>query len=190
MITKENTTYLKTREDLRSWLFENGTTQSFLNVPISVKIKQNTILYLDLVEECLCFGWIDGVKKRVNEDTLVQRITPRKKNSNWTELNKERVRRLEKLGLMTEMGRVVLPDMKKDNFVVHNSILERLQKDELTYQNFLAMPELYRRIRIDTIQGYDGTKDKELFNKRLERFIENTRNNKMYGDWNDNGRLG
>ena len=188
MITKENTTYLKTREELRSWLLENAATQSFLNVPISVKSKENTIVYIDIVEECLCFGWIDGVKKKIDEETLVQRITPRKKNSNWTELNKERVRRLEKLGLMTDMGRSVLPDMEK-KFVVHSSILERLQKDELAYQNFLAMPELYRRIRVDTIQGYDGTKDKELFRKRLEKFIENTRNNKMYGDWNDKGRL-
>ena len=163
MITKENTTYLSTRQQLREWLTENSRTQPFLNVPISIKPKPETILYLDLVEECLCFGWIDGIKKKIDEDTLVQRITPRKKRSNWTELNKERVRRMEKLGLMTEHGRAVLPDMSEKSFVINKEILEALQQEEQTYKNFLSMPTLYQRIRIDTIQGYDGTKSKELF---------------------------
>lgn len=51
----------------------------------------------------------------------------------------------------------------------------------------MNFPELYRRIRIDTIQQV--RKQPDLFEKRLEKLIENTRNNKMYGSWNDDGRL-
>ena len=51
----------------------------------------------------------------------------------------------------------------------------------------MKFPELYRRIRIDTI--HQVKKEPELFIKRLEKFIENTKQGKMYGAWNDNGRL-
>ncbi|MNP82243.1 hypothetical protein D3C76_1808220 [compost metagenome] len=51
----------------------------------------------------------------------------------------------------------------------------------------MNFPELYRRIRIDTIQQVKN--QQELFMKRLDKFIENTKQDKMYGSWNDNGRL-
>ena len=133
------------------------------------------------------FGWIDGIKKKISETESAQRISPRRKKSNWTELNKERVRRLEKLGLMTEAGLKVLPDMCPESFIIDQVIETRLKEDDQVYQNFLSFPELYRRIRIDNIQSYKN--DQELFNRRLTKFIENTRANKLYGQWNDNGRL-
>lgn len=74
------------------------------------------------------------------------------KNSNWTELNKERYRRLEELGLMTESGRAVLPDMSENDFVINQDILALLQSDNILWQNFLSFPPLYQRVRIDTIQ--------------------------------------
>ena len=51
--------------------------------------------YLDAVEEALCFGWIDSTQKRIG-DRMMQRFSPRRKGSPWSELNKERVRRLER----------------------------------------------------------------------------------------------
>lgn len=97
------------------------------------------------------------------------------------------MRRLEKLGKMTDAGRAILPDMRLESFVIDPRIEERLKEDDTVYQNFMNFPELYRRIRIDTIQSYQH--DTELFNKRIDKLIENTRNNKMYGQWNDKGRL-
>jgi len=55
------------------------------------------------VEEALCFGWIDNTLSLI-EGARMQRFSPGRKNSLWTELNKERVRRLERLGLMTDSG--------------------------------------------------------------------------------------
>ncbi|GAB6459449.1 YdeI/OmpD-associated family protein [Bacillus luti] len=152
-----------------------------------MKEQSEVIQYLDAVEEALCFGWIDGIKKKISNTELAQRLSPRKKKSNWTELNKERVRRLYKLGLMKEEGLRVLPDMRPESFTIDVNIETRLKEDNQLYENFTNFPDLYRRIRIDTIQSYRN--EPNIFNKRLDKFIENTRENKMYGQWNDNGRL-
>lgn len=183
----KNIIKVKTRQGLRDWLEENSNTESFCWVIVSMTEQPEVISYLDAVEEALCFGWIDGIKKKISDTELAQRLSPRKNKSNWTELNKERVRRLDKLGLMKEEGLRILPDMQPESFTIDPVIETRLKKEDQLYQNFMHFPELYRRIRIDTIQSY--RKEPDLFNKRLDKFIENTRENKMYGQWNDNGRL-
>lgn len=183
----ENLIRVKTRQELRDWLEEHSSTERFCWVIVSMAEQPGVIRYLDAVEEALCFGWIDGTKKKISETEVAQRLSPRRKKSNWTELNKERVRRLEHLGLMKEEGRRILPDMRPESFTIDKEIESRLKEDDQVYQNFLSFPELYRRIRIDTIQSYQNEPD--LFNKRLDKFIENTRENKMYGQWNDYGRL-
>jgi uncharacterized protein YdeI (YjbR/CyaY-like superfamily) len=180
----------KTPHELRDWFLQNGTTEKSCWVLVSMKPQTDTILYLDAVEQALCFGWIDGIHKKANETQIAQRFTPRKKKGNWTELNKERVRRLDSLGLMTEQGRKCLPDMTEKSFVIHPLILQALKQEPKTYENFLAFPPLYQRVRVDTIQSELAAYNRpELFKKRLEKFIENTRQNKMYGKWNDDGRL-
>jgi hypothetical protein len=178
---------VRTREELREWLRENGKTKTCCWVIVSVKPTPGTLLYLDAVEECLCVGWIDGVKKKVSETQTAQRLSPRSKKSNWTELNKERVRRLERLGLMREEGRKALPDMDPDSFVIDGQILQRLQ-EEGAYDNFMSLPALYRRVRVDNIQSVKKQQP-ELFESRLAKLIANTKENKLYGEWHDRGRL-
>lgn len=176
-----------TREALRAWLQQHCRTETCCWVLVSMKPTPDTILYLDAVEEALCYGWIDGTKKKISETALAQRLSPRSKNSSWTELNKERVRRLEKLGLMTDAGRDVLPDMRPEAFTIDEDIQRRLKEDMQVYTNFMAFPDLYKRVRIDTIQSYKH--QPELFERRLDKFITNTRDNRMYGQWHDDGRL-
>lgn len=183
----ENLLPAKSREELRVWLEQNSTVERSCWVIVSMSPNPETVLYLDAVEEALCFGWIDSVKKKISDTQMAQRLSPRSKKSSWTELNKERVRRLEKLGLMTDEGRKVLPDMSIDSFRIDKVIEQRLKEDSLTYENCMAFPSLYRRIRIDTIQSVKN--QPELFASRLDKFISNTRENKMYGQWNDDGRL-
>ncbi|MCT4782671.1 MULTISPECIES: YdeI/OmpD-associated family protein [Exiguobacterium] len=183
----ENLLRFEGRQDFRKWLEENATEQSFCWVILSRKREGKGLLYLDAVEEALCFGWIDGITKKTTEGELAQRFSPRRKNSNWTELNKERVRRLQRLGLITENGERVLPDMRNESFRIDEEIIMRLQGDRELYQNFSNFPELYRRIRIDTIQSV--RQDRDLYTKRLNKFIEKTKANEMYGQWNDGGRL-
>ena len=66
----ENLITVKSREDLRVWLQENCKNEQSCWVLVSMIPNPETLLYLDVVEECLCFGWIDGVKKKVSETEL------------------------------------------------------------------------------------------------------------------------
>lgn len=177
------------RTELRAWLTENHNTQNECWVVVKRGKPQNdnTFWYIDAVEEALCFGWIDSTTKTLENGVTAQRLTPRKKSSVWSELNKERCRRLEKLGLMTKAGRAVLPDMSANGFVIDKDILTALQSDKTVWQNFNKFPPLYQRVRIDTIQI--KKKQPDLFKSRLYKFIENTKYGIMYGEWNDNGRL-
>ncbi|GAB2318036.1 hypothetical protein IRB23SM22_02940 [Alkalibacterium sp. s-m-22] len=88
---------------------------------------------------------------------------------------------------MKEEGLNSLPDMRLESFAIDKGIDLLLKADDQTYQNFINFPELYRRIRLDTIQTYKN--QPELYIKRLNKFLEQTKENKMYGQWNDNGRL-
>ena len=176
-----------TRRPLRTWLEENHRSSSCCWVPVTRKPSPDAILYLDAVEEALCFGWIDSTRKKTASGILAQRLTPRSRRSKWSELNKERVRRLDRLGLMTPHGRKCLPEMDPEMFRMDPDILEALQRDPQAYANFLAFPRLYRHVRLDTIQIKKN--QPELFKSRLEKFMKNTRENRMYGEWHDGGRL-
>jgi len=176
---------IETREEWRAWLAKNGTTEKFCWLPVTRGMwganGTKGIPYLDAVEEALCFGWIDSTSKQGH-----QRFSPRNKKGNWTELNKARVERLERLGLMTDEGRNVVP---AEPFIIHPDIDKALKQDPEVYKHFLSFPEIYRRVRIDNIQVWLKRKEPELYQKRLEKFIENTKTGKMFGDWHDGGRL-
>ncbi|WP_317404459.1 YdeI/OmpD-associated family protein [Megamonas funiformis] len=179
----------KNREELRLWIENNYEIQKECWVIVKRGKPQNddTFWYIDAVEEALCFGWIDSTVKKLDTGITIQRLSPRKKGSIWSELNKERCRRMEKLGKMTQAGKKVLPDMSEKGFNIDIDILEALKKDEIVWANFHKFPSLYQRVRIDTIQI--KKKNPQLFQKRLEKLIENTKKGIMYGEWNDNGRL-
>lgn len=179
----------KNRNELRLWLAENYNKEKECWVIVKRGRPQNdnTFWYVDAVEEAMCFGWIDSTTKRLDNGITAQRLAPRKKNSLWSELNKERCRRMEKLGRMTDAGRAVMPDMSPSGFVIDNGILCALQADITVWNNFLSFPPLYQRVRIDTIQI--KKKQPELYQSRLQKFINNTRQGIIYGEWNDNGRL-
>lgn len=181
----------KNREELRQWLEKNHATESECWVVVKRGRPKDdvTFWYVDAVEEALCFGWIDSTTKKCSDDCTVQRLAPRQKRSAWSELNKERCRRMERMGRMTDAGRAVLPDMSEAGFVVDAEILAALKADPVVWANFQRFPSLYQRVRIDTIQVNRRMRRPELFKKRLDKLIENTRKGIMYGEWNDNGRL-
>ncbi len=143
--------------------------------------------YLDAVEEVLCFGWIDTTHKNI-DGVDMQRFTPRTAKSLWSELNKERCRRLEKLGLMTAAGRAVLPDMSENGFMIDPEIQSAFGENPIAWKNFQNFPALYQRVRIDSIQR-DKKKDRTVFEKRLKKLVQQSEAGKMFGDWNDYGRL-
>jgi len=103
---------LKERQQLRNWLQENHTSskECWVIMSRSKNPPAGVLPYLDVVEEALCFGWIDSTLKRLPDGRLAQRLSPRRKKSHWTELNKQRCRELESRGLMTPAGRDALDD--------------------------------------------------------------------------------
>ena len=188
-IEVNNLLSVSNRDEFRKWLTEHHTIEKECWVIVKRGDPKNddTFWYIDAVEEAMCFGWIDSTTKTLENGITAQKFAPRKANSLWSELNKERCRRMEKLGKMTDAGRAVLPDMSENSFVIDETILKALQADKTVWNNFISFPPLYRRVRIDTIQI--KRKQPELFNARLQKFIENTRQGIMFGKWNDNGRL-
>lgn len=181
-------TSIKTRKQLRAWFKKNAQNATQLWLPVKIgKPDNKTLFYIDTIEEALCFGWIDSINKRHEKYGHIHRLTPRKKNSHWTELNKERCRRLIKLKLMTEQGRKVLPDLN-EKFQISPTIEKLLKSDKLLAKNFFSFPKLYQKIRIDSIQRYEFSHP-DIFKTALNNFIKKTKSNKMYGMWNDYNRL-
>ena len=99
------------RAQLREWFIANHATVKECWVTcFRTKIpRTDCIPYLEVVEEALCFGWIDSTQKRLPDGRMAQRLTPRRKGSHWTELNLQRCADLEQRGLMTAAGREAMP---------------------------------------------------------------------------------
>jgi uncharacterized protein YdeI (YjbR/CyaY-like superfamily) len=178
----------ETKEEFYDWLKENHDKEDecFLECKKG-KIKQNkdVLYYIDAVYMALCFGWIDSTQRVINGKRY-QRFSPRKKNSHWSELNKARCKWLINNKLMTQSGLDVLPDLDEE-LEIDKDILKSLKNNKETWENFNNFPELYRRVRIGNIQR--EKKKSEAYNKALKHFLEKTKENEMYGDWDDNGRL-
>ena len=98
------------RSQLRNWLLENHSIQKdcWVIMSRSKTPPVGVLPYLDVVEEALCFGWIDSTLKKLPDGRLAQRLSPRRKKSHWTQLNIQRCHDLEQRGLMMPSGRVAL----------------------------------------------------------------------------------
>ncbi len=186
-MTPQNILGINNRSEFRKWLCLNHASEKECWVETKRgKTPPNDVLwYLDAVEEALCFGWIDSTVKKIGGVTF-QRFSPRTKSSQWTELNKERCRRLERLGLMTDSGRAVCPDLDAE-FVIIPEVIARFNENLVAWDNFRSFPELYQRVRIDNIQRVVGAP--ELFLSRIAKLIDASERKAMIGDWHDHGRL-
>lgn len=176
--------YPRKRPEWRSWLEKNGSSATEIWVRRFRKATGvRCIAYDDLVEECLCFGWIDGVIKKCDDESNVQRITPRKQKSFLSELNRQRVWKLEAEELMTDAGRAPIADQigsPNDSWEVPDWIEHRLREDESVWEVFSNFPALYQRLKIGWITEA-GQLRREEMEKRLAYLIKNTRAGKMYG---------
>lgn len=173
----------KTRRAWRRWLEVNHAkaTEVWLlwrrDVP-------GTITYLDAVEEALCFGWIDGLAKKYG-DATAQRFTPRRPKGNWTELNKDRMRRLIAAGKMTPAGLAVAPDLSDVSVRVAPDVRQKLEKLG-AWAFFSKCPPAYQRIRLGYVEEVRKRDPKE-FEKRLSNFLEKTAKGQLFGNWDDSG---
>lgn len=109
-----------------------------------------------MVEEALCFGWIDSIIKKLDNKSYARKITPRKSNSRWSELNKKRFKQLIKQGLMTESGLARVVEAKESGlweksdrpnipFEVPNELKTALAKNKKAQTFFDQLAPTYRK---------------------------------------------
>lgn len=105
----------RSRPQLRTWLEENHeAAATFWLVTYKKHVAERYLAYNDIVEELLCFGWVDTRTQRLDDDRTMLLVAPRKKGSTWSASNKKRVARLAKAGLMLPTGRQKVDLAKKD----------------------------------------------------------------------------
>jgi uncharacterized protein YdeI (YjbR/CyaY-like superfamily) len=98
-------THFKTQKDFRRWLEENHAKADELQVGFYKKATGlESITYQEALDEALCFGWIDGVRRRVDDKSYTIRFTPRRARSHWSAINIRRIGELTKLGRVHAHG--------------------------------------------------------------------------------------
>ncbi len=104
-----------TRAEWRAWLAANHTQREPIWLVTHKKSSPKpSLAYGDLVEECLCFGWIDSVINTVDEHRKMVYVSPRKAGSTWSASNKKRVAKLEQQALIEQAGRAAIERAKAD----------------------------------------------------------------------------
>jgi len=147
------------------------------------------ISYDDAVGEALCFGWIDSIIKRIDEDRFARKFTPRKTNSKWSELNKNRAERMTREGRMTELGLVRINEAKKNGewfakvlpkneIEVPRFVSEALAANQKASRNFDNLAKSYKQQYIGWVMSAEKEDTKK---KRLAEVVEHLEINKKLG---------
>ena len=174
------TLYVTDRKDWRKWLEKNFDKEKdiWLIYPKKSSGKPR-IVYNDAVEEALCFGWIDSIIKSLDEESSIQRFTPRNPKTAYSQQNKERIKWLLENDLLHPSQIEKAKEIAAEKFVFPKDIIDTLKKDKAVWKNYNAFSDTYKRIRIAYI---DGARElPEEFKKRLKNFINKTRENKQIG---------
>ncbi len=174
----KNVVYFSKRGEWRAWLDEHfkESEEVWLLYPKKVTGKAR-ITYNDAVEEALCFGWIDSIIKTYDEDHTMQRFTPRKPNSKYSQANKERLMWLLDHEMIHHTLKNQVKTVLSEKFQFPADILKEIKKDKVAWTYFQSMPDPYKRIRIAYI---DSARNRpEEFQKRLKNFVNKTSENKL-----------
>ncbi len=174
----DNVVYFKTRADWRQWLEDNFDKKDEVWFVFPKKTSNITsITYNDAVEEALCFGWIDSTVKSLDKENKIQRFTPRKAKSSYSQPNIERLRWLLENNLIQPSLIKEVKTIISKEFVFPFDIINAIKSDNIAWKNYKPLQEGYKRIRIAYIES--ARKRPEEFKKRLNNFIAKTKENKL-----------
>ena len=174
------TLYVSDRNKWRSWLKKNFQKEK--EIWLIYPKKESgipRIVYNDAVEEALCFGWIDSTIKKFDKNNSMQRFSPRRIKSSYSQQNKERIKYLLKNKLVHESVIDKVIQIPKEKFIFPSDIINIIKKDNVVWKNYNKFSSTYKRIRIAYIDI--SREDPEEFKKRLNNFIKKTKANKKYG---------
>jgi uncharacterized protein YdeI (YjbR/CyaY-like superfamily) len=182
--------HVTNRDDWRAWLSQNYDTEKEVWL---IHYKRHTgkprIPYDDAVEEALCFGWIDSLVKKIDDEKFAQKFTPRKRKSKWSEANKKRVRKMIKEGKMKKAGLAKIREAKNNGEWFKTAPVEKklevpayirkaFATNEKAQDNFNNLANGYKRQLVGWITS---AKKEETRKRRLTEAVQLLEQNKKLG---------
>jgi uncharacterized protein YdeI (YjbR/CyaY-like superfamily) len=180
--------YFPDTKTLRKWFEEHHLRATELVVGYyKTATKKETITWSESVDEALCFGWIDGVRRSIDGERYTIRFTPRKPGSNWSAVNIEKMENLIRSGKMKEAGleaysrrkdsksRIYSYETNKE-FRLPKEMADEFMKDAAAWQYFQSQSPSYRKV---TIRWVLSAKQEPTQHKRLTELIASS----AAGDW-------
>ena len=183
MPTPENVVFFETPTLLRAWFEANHEVAGELWVGYHSKQSgKASVTWAEVVDQALCFGWIDSVRYKVGVDSFAQRITPRRKRSTWSAVNIRKFGELEKLGLVHPKGKAAFAqrdDARSRIYAYENkSALDApleadLRRHKAAWRFFESQAPWYRRTAIHWVMSAKQAQTRE---RRLRVLIEHSKN--------------
>jgi len=140
-----------------------------------------SLTWSEAVDQALCFGWIDGRVNRIDDESHMQRFTPRRPGSNWSKINVEKVAKLTEAGLMRPAGLAAFEKRTDSKTGVYSferqdaelppEFEERLRANRAAAEYFDSRPPWYRRTAVHLVMS---AKREDTRERRLERLIEDS----------------
>ncbi len=179
--------YVTDRKQWRAWLEENhATAKGVWLVYYKVHTGKPSVSYSDSVEEALCFGWIDGIIKKLDDERFCRKFMPRKTKSRWSETNKKRAEKIIRQRKMTEAGMVRIKDAKRSGewstirarnkeLTIPAFFLEALAKNKKSLEYFNNLAPSYKR---NFVGWVSSAKQEKTRTKRLAEALSYLEQNK------------
>ncbi len=170
----------KNRDEWREWLKENHSRANGIWVVYHKKhTGKPSVYYNEAVEEALCYGWIDSIVKRIDDERYMQKYTPRNPKSSWSTSNKKRVEKMILEGKMTEAGMRLVNIAKQNgkwdeaikshlNYVLSEDLLEILKKDKAAFATYEKLPPSHKNKYASCIMS---AKKEETKIRRIKKMI-------------------
>jgi uncharacterized protein YdeI (YjbR/CyaY-like superfamily) len=189
-----NTLSVETAGEWRAWLEQHHQLEPEVWLIFwKAHTGQPCISYADALDEALCYGWIDSLIQKIDEDRYARKFTPRTNTANWSEVNQRKVARLIRAGRMTpagmeKLGSLTLADLealearpkapRPAEVEVPEAIQAGLQASPLAWQNFCGLTPSQRRLYIGWISS---AKRPETCNRRIQEAIARLEQNLPLG---------
>jgi uncharacterized protein YdeI (YjbR/CyaY-like superfamily) len=178
-VPKDKLRFFRSSAELRRWLARNHDKADELWIGFNRKDSlRGGITYAEALDEALCFGWIDGIRKKLDEFSFTNRFTPRKKKSIWSNVNIAHVERLKREGRMMPAGaaayaakdekRAGVYSFERETAELEPWMKERLRENAKAWKFFEAQPPYYRRVTSWWVISAKRTETRE---KRLADLI-------------------
>jgi uncharacterized protein YdeI (YjbR/CyaY-like superfamily) len=169
---------------LRGWLDANhGQNDSVWLVTWKKHVPDKYVSVSEILDALLCFGWIDGIRRKVDADRTMQLISPRQTQI-WAKSYKERAARLQDAGLIHEAGYAAIAASKKrglwnamddvDALVIPDDLKNALENDPPSFSNFIAFAPSYRR---NVLRWLKLAKTRPTREKRIATILETSAQN-------------